>query len=226
MKRPIPLITALFLSAGTLFAKEQPFYVEAATAFARAQPQNIFAIQPLSELVGKDTDANVILGVGLNAYLKNGERIAKVGLSYIGVPQMKEHSLNLDFKIFIHPLKFFGMTPYFGGVLGVGEQMRKGQSVPVSTNITSIDYISQPNLAAYEVPTTATFNENPYFLRMGFQIGESIRLTEYADLFAAYSYEAKYWQLNYSLATSPGVENHIDQKQNINALRVGVNINF
>lgn len=226
-KKTLLFTSWLILAAtGTLYAKNEAYYVEAATTFGRAQPQNVLAIQPLSELVGKDTEPNVILGLGKNLYLHNGDRIAKVGLSYIGNPKMKEHSLNLDFKIFVTPWKFLGMTPYFGGVFGIGEQHRKGQSVSVSTDITTINYVSQPSYGAYYVPTTATFDKDPAFVRMGFELGESIRITDYADLFIAYSYESKFWQLQYHLAASPSIDNTMTKVQRINALRIGVNVNF
>jgi hypothetical protein len=178
-------------------------------------------VQPVSEITGTGSD-QITVSYGL---VHNDDKLGtQLGLAYSTVPKNKEHSLSMEYELALLNSNSYGFIPYIGGQVGLGMQLKSGSSFATSTSIDKAAYASgQPY---NNTPSVGTFQNDPLFFLLGFQIGTKYKFTDHVNAFVAYDYQAKYMQVDYRLASSPSVDNQMTYNQRFNGIKAGMTYEF
>lgn len=218
-KLTLSLLTGLLaLTPQSIIANDR--YFKLGLNSQSAQSQKILGVQEVSEIVGNGGN-QIIAGYGLS-FDKKEQFGGSLGFAYLTIPDEKEHILALDFDVHQNTDNYFGFIPYFGGTVGLGLQFKSGEKFNTSTSANKASFISGTTIMT---PNVGTHNEDPVFLLIGFQVGTKYKFNDNFNAFLAYDYQAKYMQVDYSLATS-SVRNNMTFTHRFNGVKLGVNYSF
>ncbi len=223
----VALSLGILVSVGYLGFKSAPSsasdtYVKVGVTHQQAQKLNIYGVQPVSEIVG-DGGEQLTIGVGKNIdQLGNSNLGATVGAAYMTTLENQEHILAGQFEI--QAANNIGFTPYFGGTVGIGVQLRNGDRFNTSTSANKAAYASggAPDMT----PSNGTFQEDPLLFVLGFEIGGKYNFTKNLNAYLAYDYQAKYYSVNYVLDSYPNIQNEQNFNQRNNGIKAGINYVF
>lgn len=213
------LVVGLVALSSSVFADS---YWKLDAEALQAQNQKIMGIQPISELVGENMSI-VKLGYGFST---NGEPLAARAGVYASAGEANEYGVGIDFQVDIKSAAFYGITPYFGGDVGVGMRNDSGSTKKLSTSVDKVSYITAPDLSALIVPTTATMIDDTTFVKYGFKIGLNYNFTPSLLGYVAYTYSTKTYNVSYRTAATPNILNDITLDQRNNGVTLGVSYKF
>lgn len=183
------------------------------------------SVQPYSEITGQGgKQYRVAYGYNSTNRFDDSKMGLKIGAAYMGVPENKEHALAGEFEISAFPNNSLHISPYFAGQAGIGYQAKNGDTFNTSTSTNKASYSS--NQPYSYTPDVGTFQSSPVFVLVGFQLGTKFVINKNFDLYTAYDYQQKTYNVDYTLATSPTVHNNMTYTQKFNGLRAGLNYNF
>lgn len=226
MKKLLFTASIMIVVTTNIIADTSGHYFSITNTLQNDQKSNLFGdVQPVSEISGKGSNQiKVAYGLQSDSIGVNQNIGTKLGLAYMSVPKNKEHAISGEFEVDFLTNNPTGLIPYFGGEVGFGVQLKNGDSFTTSTSTNKASYASgQPY--SY-TPSTGIFQENPVFLLYGFQLGTKYRFNKSFDIFVAYDYQIKQFQVDYTLVSSPSVHNNMTYGQRFNGLQFGLNYNY
>lgn len=223
-------VAFLFVISGSLLAKGVN-YIDLTKSNLKMQKKNIYSIQPIEELVGKDINVWKV-SYGREVIDRDMEG-SKAGL-YIETGTVKFDNANsnrdiefgLDFLIQKKSYKILGLSPYFSGAVGIGWRNDKGNEKRTSTNINMVTFVSSLDLDSHKVPDTAVFQENTNWVSFSFGLGASVDLTKNTKLNFGYQFKAKHYNLNYRLKGSYNIINNLNSAVRYNGGSVNLEYKF
>jgi len=227
MKHTIQIFLSTIL-ASSLLTAAQP-YVEGTYQNMTAQSENVLGVQPQSELIGKEL--NIFkLSAGLEANNPEGEWTtlngSKAGF-YLGLSNDYESDIafGIDFTLTSPKFKWGIIAPYFGGGIGFGTRSDGGSNKAVSTSVNKVSFITEDH-NTLGTPTIAHFNKDTSYIQTFFSIGVQAQISQNVKFKGGYVYNKNSYELNYTLANSPGVENAIDSDARYNGFEVSLELVF
>jgi len=119
-----------------------------------------------------------------------------------------------------------GITPYFGGNVGIGYRKDKGLRKNVSTSVNRYTYITTEDLSTLRTPDIAEFEDNTKWVETGFSIGLQWFPSENLRVKGGYKYEYRTYNVKYRLDRSPEILNDIDINQRYNGWEASVSYSF
>lgn len=209
------LVGALFCSS---IASADSF-MGISTSVSSSKDENIFGIQPTSELVGSG---------GVYNEVKYGyANRDNTGRAYVFVWNNSEKNNEVGFGIGADIMGgeiIKDLTYLLGGSAGYGWQGVKGDTARTSTNANKLAFVTGG--AQTTTPTTITYQEDTAVLNINLTLGTNYKINNDWNADVAYVYTASYYQVSYRNDTTPNVLNQMSFGQDSHSLKVGLNYIF
>jgi len=212
------------LSISSIFASE--YYTEVSYEQISPEKDVVLGIQPTEELIGGDLDIYKF-SVGFSVP-KDSNQLAGSKFGFYGTysnSEEKDISGGIDFTIENRSFNFLGITPYFGGNLGIGLRNDEGIVRETSTHVNKYNYITTEDLNTLRGTDYATFEKDTTWVEYGFSLGLEYRVGD-LSIKGAYLYQHRTYEVAYRLESSQNILNSLDINQRYNGFELSVAYRF